>query len=229
MGPKSRGYNKDLPKKLLRDYKLFAISCEGGKRERDYFKLCELISNRVKVDIIETDPEEIETKSSPEWVLARALEYENKYGLTEDDNLWLVIDIDRWEKKHIKELIKRCKEKKYWNIAISNPCFEVWLYLHKKKDFTTLNLKKSLKENVSLLYSGGYNCHTFFKNIKDAIINSEKLDLNKNDVFPKDYVTKVYVLFVELFKLVPVADFDFFITETLPVLKKDKVAKRKSN
>jgi hypothetical protein len=33
---KKRGYKREV--ELVRDYKLFAIACEGGKREPDYFK-----------------------------------------------------------------------------------------------------------------------------------------------------------------------------------------------
>ena len=50
---KKRGYSRDVPQELVRDYRLFAIACEGGKREPDYFKLFEHFSKRVKVDVIE--------------------------------------------------------------------------------------------------------------------------------------------------------------------------------
>jgi len=50
---KKRGYQRDTPKELVRDYKLFAIACEGGKREPDYFGLFEYMSRKVTVDIIE--------------------------------------------------------------------------------------------------------------------------------------------------------------------------------
>ena len=34
---KKRGYSREV--ELVRDYKLFAIACEGGKRESEYFIL----------------------------------------------------------------------------------------------------------------------------------------------------------------------------------------------
>jgi hypothetical protein len=33
MGYKKRGYNRNTPIHLVRDYKLFVIACEGAKRE----------------------------------------------------------------------------------------------------------------------------------------------------------------------------------------------------
>ena len=43
MNHKKRGYKRDVGVKL-RDYRLFAIACEGGKREPQYFKLFEHLS-----------------------------------------------------------------------------------------------------------------------------------------------------------------------------------------
>ena len=46
-----------------------------------------------------------------------------------DDSLWLMFDIDRWGEKNISEICRQARQKQY-QLAISNPCFEVWLYLH---------------------------------------------------------------------------------------------------
>jgi len=218
MGPKNRGYVKDKPKGLLRDYKLFAISCEGGKREPDYFHLCELMSNRIKFDLI-IDPEEeedIQTKSSPEWVLKRALNYIEEFGLNEDDSLWFVLDIDRWQKSHLQEIIKLCKGKKNWNIALSNPCFEVWLYLHKKNDFSTYDITISLKQAVSDLEKGGYNPLSFISDIKIAMNNAKAIDKKSRTHYPEKFVSKVYNLFQELFEFVSEDAFKIFIEKTIP-------------
>ena len=38
MGRVKRGYTRIIPEgELKRDYRLFAIACEGSKREKDYF------------------------------------------------------------------------------------------------------------------------------------------------------------------------------------------------
>lgn len=135
---KKRGYKRDTPVELVRDYKLFAIACEGGKREPEYFKTFEYLSRKIKVDIIEdkvTDEELIPTlvtKSAPKWVLQRVVTYIEQEGLIDEDQLWIVMDVDRWEEEHLREIAMYCEQHPNWHIVLSNPCFEVWLYFHKK-------------------------------------------------------------------------------------------------
>ena len=50
MERKKRGYKRLVEKK--RDYRLFAIACEGSVRERDYFECFEVLSSRISVDLI---------------------------------------------------------------------------------------------------------------------------------------------------------------------------------
>ena len=86
MGYKNRGYSRETPEDLVRDYKLFAIACEGSVREPAYFKLFQYLSKKIKIDVIEEYLDEEETvlctKSSPNWVLNKAAKYvtENNLG-----------------------------------------------------------------------------------------------------------------------------------------------------
>ena len=52
---RKRGYRREIP--LLRDDTLFAIACEGSKREPAYFNLFPFISENIKVDIIGDEDE----------------------------------------------------------------------------------------------------------------------------------------------------------------------------
>ena len=55
MGRIKRGYVREIPSdELKRDYRLFAIACEGSKREKEYFQQLEGISSRVVVEYIES-------------------------------------------------------------------------------------------------------------------------------------------------------------------------------
>jgi hypothetical protein len=118
---KYRGYKRDNI--LLRDYKLFAIACEGSKREPEYFSLFENLSRRIKIDIIKESEydESFSLKSSPRAVLERAVNYVENSDFIDEDELWLVIDVDKWGINLIKELFEHCNSKKNWHIAISNP------------------------------------------------------------------------------------------------------------
>ena len=83
---KKRGYKRETPIELVRDYKLFAIACEGRKREPEYFKVFRFFSRKIAVDVIEdivSDDEVLginPNKSAPKWVLERALKYIEKEG-----------------------------------------------------------------------------------------------------------------------------------------------------
>lgn len=137
---KKRGYKRETPAELVRDYKLFAIACEGSKREPEYFKLFRHISNKIAVGVIEdivSDEEALTynpNKSAPKWVLDRAMRYIVKEGLNDEDDLWFVMNIDKWSEVQLREIASYCEQFPNWNIVLSNPCFEVWLFFHKKED-----------------------------------------------------------------------------------------------
>ena len=91
MERKKRGYKRMVDKK--RDYRLFAIACEGSVRERDYFERFEVLSTRISVDLI-SDVDEygnivISSKSSPEHVLNRAQVYANNTNPVSGDQMWI--------------------------------------------------------------------------------------------------------------------------------------------
>jgi len=234
---KKRGYSRDLPQELVRDYRLFAIACEGGKREPDYFKLFEHFSKRVKVDVIEKKvlDEELlhkhETKSSPKRVLDRAIHYVEQEGLIDEDELWFVMDIDRWELSQLHEIIQYCSEKPNWNIVLSNPCFEVWLYLHRKSSFeaTTSTSCSDFKKDISEFDKEGYNPLNYISQIQYACENAKALDSDLNNPIPNHLETKVYKLVESVFQFVPKKQFDDFIKVKLPnVILEQKKGLKKS-
>ena len=214
---KKRGYKRETPLELKRDYKLFVIACEGGKTEPKYFDFFKYISSRVSVDVIEqiVKEEEIKNidKSAPKWVLDRAIKYIEKEGLSEEDELWFVMDVDRWKQEQLKEIYLDCKDKNNWNIALSNPCFEVWLYFHKKSDISksTSNTCQDFKTEISTFEIGGYNPKKFIPNLINAIENAKKFDSTPNYYVPQKKETKVYKLFESLIKMVSKNDFESFI------------------
>jgi len=237
---KKRGYKRDTPLELLRDYKLFAIACEGGKREPNYFKVFEYMSRKVKVDIINNIVSDIEisivdqNKSAPKWVLDRAVRYIEKEGLNEDDELWFVIDVDKWSEQQLREIASYCEAKQNWNIVLSNPCFEVWLYFHKANDLQTSKSKtcQDLKMEISKLEKGGYHEYKFIPLIQDAILNAKNADSDPKHFFPKHKETKMYKVAESILKVVGKKNFADFLTHELPRLidldiQKSKISKRR--
>ncbi|WP_392470942.1 RloB family protein [Sphingobacterium cellulitidis] len=182
---KKRGYKREVS--LERDYKLFAIVCEGSKREPDYFKLFRFASKRIAVDIIEekvSDEQvspDVKNKSAPKWLLDRAVKYIEKEGLNDEDDLWFVMDVDRWKSEQIREIAEYCEKYPNWHIVISNPCFEVWLYLHKRKNLSSSNTCSEFKTELASFDKVGYNPYTYIPDIINAIKNSKTL--NKDEYF----------------------------------------------
>jgi RloB-like protein len=77
--------------------------------------------------------ETLDGKSSPEHVLERVNEYVKAFEIGEGDTFWVVCDCDHWaEPNHIQNLthvLRECR-KKHIEVALSNPCFDLWLLLH---------------------------------------------------------------------------------------------------
>ena len=71
--------------------------------------------------------------SSPASVLERLNKYCQEEQLGDEDELWLCIDADHWirgsHQRELSQVLQECRSKGY-RIAISNPCFEVWLLMH---------------------------------------------------------------------------------------------------
>ncbi|MGN6177914.1 MAG: RloB family protein [Mucilaginibacter sp.] len=234
---KKRGYDREVPEELVRDYKLFAIACEGGKREPQYFNVFRYLSPRLTVDVIEdivTDEEmgvHYENKSAPKWVLDRAVRYIEKEGLAPEDELWFVLDKDRWTNQQLREIHEYCQQQPNWHVAISNPCFEAWLYFHKKSniDMSISRTCNDFKKEISTFDKGGYHPLRFIPHIKDAIITSEHADDNIGYFMPGFKKTKMYELAKSVMSFVGENDFERFLTITLPGLVQAEQARIKAS
>jgi hypothetical protein len=232
---KKRGYSRDTPQALARDYKLFAIACEGTKREPEYFNLFSQISRKVTVDIIESKVTDAELQSkhkdssAPRWVLDRAIAYIEKEGLDRADDLWFVIDKDRWSIEQLREIADYCDQYPNWHIVLSNPCFEVWLYFHKKSTFSGGATAScgDLKQTLASMETGGYHPYKFIPFLEDAIKNAKGADTDPNHFMPGPMETKVYQLGEALLTFIGKKDFNEFISNRLPILIKADIAKAK--
>lgn len=234
---KKRGYKRETPTDLVRDYKLFAIACEGGKREPEYFRIFEYLSKKIKVDIVEekvSDEElfhKLETKSAPKWVLQRAISDVEQEGLIDEDQLWFVMDVDRWETEQLREIANYCKDHPNWHFVLSNPCFEVWLYFHKKSEISTSKSKNcnEFKKEISTFEKGGYHPLKFMSLLPTAITNARKCDSDLNHFLPKVNETKVYQLSEAIIEIIGRKGFDDFVNEILPKLIQKEFAKSKKS
>jgi len=182
------------PKKVL------FIACEGNITEPEYFKT---IKNRLNfnqlIEIKVIDRDKNDTKSAPKYIMNNMKEYIELLGieLSKDaDEAWIVIDRDSQNNpiKVLKEIILECKKNDY-NLALTNPLFELWLLMHieditkydkdiLKKNEKVNSKKRFLDKELSNKLKAGYNKKRFNKNIvtkeniKFAIKQSENLETN---------------------------------------------------
>ncbi|MBF9142694.1 RloB family protein [Hymenobacter properus] len=217
MGRERRPYTRTSE---VRDARLFAIVTEGQKTEYEYFLgLREHLDGeptRIHVKVLERE----ESNSSPKYIIGLMDEFVEKHQLTldDDDELWLVIDRDAqsWGEGQISEVAQECFQKGY-SLALSNPCFELWLLLHwrdvdsyystEEKEELFLNKKISssrtvLKREVGLVMTG-YNPSNpdmgkLLPFIKDAVERARALDINPAHRWPLSLGTRVYLLVEKL-------------------------------
>ena len=111
----------------LRDARLIVVATEGEKTEESYLKSLE--GFRVKIRVLNCT----DGKSAPEYVLQRMEDFCREYQIGGDDQLWLALDVDRWGDKKLSGIASECGRKNIF-LAISNPCFEIWLAFHLEDD-----------------------------------------------------------------------------------------------
>lgn len=200
-----------------RDAHKIYIVCEGKGTEPAYFSFFEGLSSNLQVITIPpdkgTDP--LKLMERAEHILTGedriyALDY--MHG----DTVWFVIDTDTWEKEgkitplrvfcsqqneSIPQILNEVKPYNAWNVAQSNPCFEIWLYYHfynTKPKEEDVSKYASFKEYVNSVISGGFNYEKDPARLEDAIVNTN----NNFHITQKGtlllYSSEVYRLGIEI-------------------------------
>lgn len=210
MSRKNRPYKRG---EAFRDAIKFVIACEGAERERQYFE--HIATDPRRLELVILSPQNVQnvqknaelSGSSPKWVMNRLVKYLDEHDIEvkkTGDIVWLVLDIDRWPLDDLIELTEVCKAKQ-WGIALSNPCFEVWLYLHVKEMAESPDTScKSFKTILGELELGtlkGYNVVRYLENVHLALERAERQPDNPLDPIPARTTTRVHRVVQQLLKL----------------------------
>jgi hypothetical protein len=111
----------------VRDVDLIVIASEDEYAVKQYFKVFQ--STRIQFIVLPTE----EGRGAPKAVLERLDEYREEFDIGDGDVFWLVTDCDhRVGLNHIRNLtdaLRQCRQKGI-DVALSNPCFDLWLLLH---------------------------------------------------------------------------------------------------
>ena len=192
----------------FRDARLIVIASEGKDTERIYFKALakEYTNPRVHVHILERSEAE-QNNSSPDHVLKQLNDYKEQYALEADDELWLVIDKDRWTEAMLSRVATECAQDNFMHVALSNPCIELWLLLHlvdaeqqlwlenrRNSRRTDPYLKIRLRQEIGSYHESAYDAGMLITHVEEAIERAKALDKNPADRWPQSLGTRVYLL-----------------------------------
>lgn len=201
-------------REAFRDARLIVIASEGKDTERIYFKALakEYTNPRVHVHVLERSENE-QNNSSPEHVLKQLNDYKSQYELEADDELWLVVDKDRWTEAMLSRVATECSQEVAMHMALSNPCFELWFLLHmedavslppeeqkqwmenrRKSKNADPYLKVRLRQKMGSYHESSYDALALIAHVEDAIERARALDKNPNDRWPQTLGTRVYLL-----------------------------------
>ncbi|WP_052210888.1 RloB family protein [Rhizobium rhizogenes] len=173
----------------LRDAKLIIIATEGSLTEKIYFESFRLTNVQVRVL-----PSE-DGKSSPQHVLENAQVYKDKFDWGDGDELWLVIDVDRWPAATLSEVAAITTAARI-GLAVSNPSFELWLALHLDVDLPATVNNESLVTHLRLQL-GSYNKHkydseTILSGVGRAMERASELDTSPQHRWPQSVGSRCY-------------------------------------
>jgi RloB-like protein len=200
--------------------RLFVLSYEGTVSEKKYFedfRNSDLFNNS---GLIETIPLKRPKNRGTDPINVKKLLQEAKrdYRFKDSDEFWLVIDRDDWETIHkhsFDSLVNDCKAEKNFYLAMSNPCFELWLILHfvdvreltKEEQIAILDNAKisNAKNHIDIvlgnLQGKGYNKRpdsTIFLPLTINAIERAKAIDNLLEDYPKSLGTHLYKLVEKL-------------------------------
>jgi hypothetical protein len=173
------------------------IATEGKETEKLYFDTFR--STRVQVKVLATGAR---GDSAPDHVLARLGSFRREFDAVPGDSFWLMVDVDRWGEKKLALVCQLATQKGY-RLAVSNPCFELWLWLH----FGEADPKATRSQDRDRLlqrHLGGYNKSKldptpFTLQAKcQAVARARALDAQSNPRWPSFPGSHVYRVVEEL-------------------------------
>ena len=183
----------------FRDTKLIVIAVEGEKTERQYFDLFRNV--RVQIRVLATGKDHA---SSPEHVLARLADFRAEHDFESDDEFWFMVDVDRWGSEKLDRVTSIAIQKDY-NLAISNPCFECWLYLHlddPPKDWRRCHdFKHGIRNRLGSYNSSKLDISQFGHGVRSALLRSKALDTQPAERWPNSVGSHVYRVVEKVWKV----------------------------
>jgi hypothetical protein len=189
----ARPLNRDAAR--LRDDRLFLVACDDTFAPKQYFEFFRL--TRIKIHVVPTT----DGTSVASHVLERLLQFDHE----PDDELWMLLDTDHCTQgTHLQGFTDALRDARRAgvNVALSKPCFELWLLLHKIDDASVGGpancgeVEKMLREVLGEYRKNRLKAaHYPLASVAEACMRAERLDASVpgRDI-PAGNTTRVYQL-----------------------------------
>ncbi|MDD5035208.1 MAG: RloB family protein [Methylococcaceae bacterium] len=183
---KKRPLDRTVPHR--RDTRLIIIAAEGRETEKQYF--AQFRDTRVQVKVLATGED---NQSAPQHVIDRLTHFREEFQIGEGDELWLMVDVDRWS---LAEITREAIQRGY-QLAISNPCFEVWLLCHFQDPPQAASVCQPIEDALRAALGGSYNkskliVSQFVDKLESAMQRAKKLDVKPEDRWPQNVGSHAY-------------------------------------
>lgn len=178
--------------------RLFVVATEGAETEPIYFQ--EFHPGRdgsFRLKIL-GNPKH---KSRPVEVVQRLMEYEKRERPGADTEYWAVVDRDAWPESELREASELITARNGYHLAMSNPCFELWLWLHLRpnRSFSDRHdCQRALAREWPDYAKSSYDASILMPHVPDAISRAGELDDRPDDPWPEQQATRVYQLVEKL-------------------------------
>lgn len=204
--------------------KYFVLSFEGTVTEKRYFEALRASDKFNDSGLIETVPLVRKKRGNlgndPISVKSLLKTVKEEFNFKPTDEFWVIVDRDDWAKEHhinLEKLVEDCKAEGNFFVAMSNPCFEIWLILHRadlssftkeekeaiRKNERVSNTKHHvdvvLEQLIGHPYKKKPKGEDFIPYVDDAIVRAESLHVNGEDL-PQNLGSDVYLLVKKLIK-----------------------------
>ncbi len=202
----------------VRSARLIVVATEDTKATPQYLNDLAIAqqNTRIQLKVLERDT----TASSPEHVLAQLREFIAEYQIGEDDELWLVSDLDQWQERMLSAVARECLQSGF-RLAISNPAIELWFLLHLSdlseydedglqllQENAKVSASRTFLEQEIVRIAGRYQkgrLHSadFLPHIPLAIEHAKALETNLDDRWPQSLGTRMYLLLESILESSP--------------------------
>jgi RloB-like protein len=156
------------------------LFCEGERTEPEYLNALKLLPSVRNVAAVDLRVQAKKDGVSPSGLVSMAIAARER-AIDEDaeiDEFWCVFDVE-WPRNHpgLREAIKKAESNDI-RVAISNPCFEIWLILHLQDYSAWLNSRDAsrIRRQLDGSRDKGLDAKKYMPLIEDAARRAEILD-----------------------------------------------------